>query len=462
MIFQRIESAGIAHNSYFIGSGSSAAVIDPRRDCQVYVDYAQQKGLKIKHILETHRNEDYVVGSIELNNITGAEIYHGPGLDWKYGSTLRDGQQFRIGNLRLTAMHTPGHTDESMSYAVADLATGQATVMVFTGDALFVGDVGRTDLYGPDEASRLASDLYDSIFNKLLPLGDGVVLCPAHGGGSVCGLHIASRAESTIGIERIQNPSLQKKDKHEFIEYKLAEKPEKPPYFSQMESYNLQGPPLLGCLPLPAPLTPAEFRGERDRGAILVDTSEPAAFGGAHIKSAYSIWLEGLPIFAGWVLPYDKPILLVLEDQSHLERAVRYMVRDGYDRIIGYLRDGIEGWYNAGFPTESLPLLSVHQLKNMLDRHEKLVVLDTRGQDEWESGHIAGSLHIYVGYLEQRLAKVPRGKPIAVICNVGHRAGLGASILLRAGYPEVHNVLGSVKAWIAAGFPVTTDEGLER
>lgn len=437
-------------------------MIDPRRDCQVYVDYAQQKGLRIKHILETHRNEDYVVGSIELNSITGAEIYHGPGLDWKYGNTLRDGQQFRIGNLRLMAMHTPGHTDESMSYAVADLATGQATVMVFTGDALFVGDVGRTDLYGPDEASRLASDLYDSIFNKLLPLGDGVVLCPAHGGGSVCGLHIASRAESTIGIERIQNPALQKKDKHEFVRYKLAEKPEKPPYFSQMETYNLQGPPLLGCLPLPAPLTPAEFRGERDRGAILVDTSEPAAFGGAHIKGAYSIWLEGLPIFAGWVLPYDKPILLVLEDQSHLERAVRYLIRAGYDRIIGYLRDGIEGWYNAGFPTQSLPLLSVHQLKNMLDRHEKLVVLDTRGQDEWESGHIAGSLHIYVGHLEQRLAEVPGDKPIAVICNVGHRAGLGASILLRAGYPEVYNVLGSVRAWIAAGFPVTTDEGLER
>jgi hydroxyacylglutathione hydrolase len=462
LIFERIESAGIAHNSYFIGSGGSAVVIDPRRDCQVYVDYAQQKGLRIKHILETHRNEDYVVGSIELNSITGAEIYHGPGLDWKYGNTLRDGQQFRIGNLRLMAMHTPGHTDESMSYAVADLATGQATVMVFTGDALFVGDVGRTDLYGPDEASRLASDLYDSIFNKLLPLGDGVVLCPAHGGGSVCGLHIASRAESTIGIERIQNPALQKKDKHEFVRYKLAEKPEKPPYFSQMETYNLQGPPLLGCLPLPAPLTPAEFRGERDRGAILVDTSEPAAFGGAHIKGAYSIWLEGLPIFAGWVLPYDKPILLVLEDQSHLERAVRYLIRAGYDRIIGYLRDGIEGWYNAGFPTQSLPLLSVHQLKNMLDRHEKLVVLDTRGQDEWESGHIAGSLHIYVGHLEQRLAEVPGDKPIAVICNVGHRAGLGASILLRAGYPEVYNVLGSVRAWIAAGFPVTTDEGLER
>jgi len=461
MIFERIKSAGIAHNSYLIGSGSDAAVIDPRRDCQVYVDLVQGKGLKIKYVFETHRNEDYVIGSVELNNMTGAEIYHGPGLNWKYGNALKDGQQFRIGRLRLTAIHTPGHTDESISYAVADLATGEAIVMVFTGDALFVGDVGRTDLYGPEETSRLASNLYGTIFDKLLPLGDSVILCPAHGGGSVCGLRIANRDESTIGIERIQNPVLQIKDKREFVKYKLAEKPERPHYFSQMEKLNLEGPPLLGCLPLPAPLTPTEFGKKMDKGALVVDTSEPAAFGGAHIKGAYSIWLEGLPIFAGWVLPYDKPILLVLEDQSHLERAVRYLIRAGYDTITGYLRDGTEGWYNAGLPTESLPLLSVHQLKRMLDRGEELLVLDTRGQDEWESGHIAGSLHVYVGYLEQRLAEIPRGKPIAVICTVGHRAGLGASILLRAGYPNVHNILGSVKAWVAAGFPVTTGEALE-
>jgi hydroxyacylglutathione hydrolase len=456
MIFERVKAAGIAHNSYLIGSGSEAAVIDPRRDCQVYIDSAQQKGLKIKYIFETHRNEDYVIGSVELNNITGAEIYHGPGLSWKYGNTLQDKQEFRVGKLRLTAIHTPGHTDESMSYAIADLATGETMVMVFTGDTLFVSDVGRTDLYGTEEAPRLASNLYDSIFNKLLPLGDGIILCPAHGAGSVCGLHIANRDESTLGIERVQNPVLQIKDRDEFVKYKLAEQPERPYYFRQMEKFNLEGPPLLGCLPLPSPLTPTEFRREMEEGAVVVDTSEPAAFGGVHIENAYSIWLEGLPVFAGWVLPYDKPILLVLEDQSHLERAVRYLIRAGYDQITGYLRDGTEGWYNAGLPTQNLPLLSVHQLKGALDQGDKLMVLDTRGQDEWESGHIAGSLHIYVGHLEHRLAEVPKNIPIAVICNVGHRAGLGASILLRAGYLRVYNVLGSVKAWIAAGFPVTT------
>ncbi len=427
MIFERIKSEGIAHNSYLIGSGNDAAVIDPRRDCQVYVELAQQHGLKIKHIFETHRNEDYLIGSPELKELTEAEIHHGPGLEWKYGNTLRNGQEFRLGSLRLTAIHTPGHTDDSMSYAVADLSSGKATVMVFTGDVLFVGDVGRTDLYGREHASKLASTLYDSIFNRLLSLGDGVILCPAHGAGSVCGMNIGDRDESTLGLERVQNPMLQK-NRDDFIKHKVAEQPETPYYFRQMEKYNLEGPPLLGCMPLPSPLNPAEFRGEMEKGTLLVDASEPAAFGGAHIKGAYSIWLDGLPAFASWVLPYDKPILLVLEDQCHLERAVRYLIRAGYDRIVGYLKGGTEGWYNAGVPTESLPLLSVYQLKDRIDRGEELLVLDARGQSEWNSGHIEGALHIYGGHLEARLAEIPRDRPVAVICSVGHRAGLGASI----------------------------------
>jgi hydroxyacylglutathione hydrolase len=192
-------------------------------------------------------------------------------------------------------------------------------------------------------------------------------------------------------------------------------------------------------------------------GAVVVDTSEPSAFGGAHIKGAYSIWLEGLPVFGGWVLPCDKPLLLVLEAQSHIDKAVRCLIRAGYNRITGFLKGGIEGWYNAGYPTESLPLLSVHRLKEMLDKGEDLLVLDARDQDEWESGHIEGALHIYVGHLEERLGEVPENKPVAVICTVGHRAGLGASILLRAGFKQVYNVLGSVTAWVAAGFPGVTE-----
>jgi hydroxyacylglutathione hydrolase len=211
MIFERIKSEGLAHLSYFIGSEDEAVVIDPRRDCQVYVDLARREGMTIKYIFETHRNEDYIVGSLELKNLTEAEIYHGRGLEFKYGNFVDDGQGFSFGKLKLTALHTPGHTDESMSYTLADLETGKEPVMVFTGDALFVGDVGRTDLYGPEEAPRMASNLYDSIFNKILPLGDQVILCPAHGAGSVCGGAISKREYSTLGLERIYNPVLQKR-----------------------------------------------------------------------------------------------------------------------------------------------------------------------------------------------------------------------------------------------------------
>jgi hydroxyacylglutathione hydrolase len=457
MLFKRIKSEGLAHNSYFIGTGSSAVVIDPRRDVQIYLELALNYGMKIKYILETHRNEDFVIGSLELGYDSQAPIYHGPGLEWKYGNTLKDGQEFIVGRLKLTAIHTPGHTDESMSFLVTDLSSGKTPVMLFTGDTIFVGDTGRVDLYGNAEIPRMSSNLYDSIFKCILPLGDHVILCPAHGAGSVCGLNIADRDESTLGIERLQNPSLQHLKKDEFARLKSLELPERPPYFEKMEKYNLEGPPQLSCLPMPSPLTPSEFKKEIEKGSIVVDTSLPSAFGGAHILGSYSIWLEGLPGFAGWMLPYDKPILLVLEDQDHLKKAVTYLIRVGYDNIIGFLKDGIEGWYDAGLPTESLPLLSVHQLKEKLDRGEDLTILDARDQREWESGHIQGSLHIYVGHVESRVSEIPRSKPVAVVCSVGHRAGIAASVLLKAGFPQVYNVLGSVTAWRRAGFPLITD-----
>lgn len=454
MIFRRIRSPGLAHNSYFIGSENRAAVIDPRRDCEVYITLAQQEEVTIPYIFETHRNEDYVIGSAELSNQTGAEIYHGPGLEWKYGTTLHDGATFQIGTLRLTALHTPGHTDESVSYALADRESGDEPVMVFTGDALFVGDVGRIDLYGPEEAPRLASALYDSIFNKLLPLGDGVILCPAHGAGSVCGSHISAREESTLGIERLQNPLLQLRNKDDFVTHKVHEYHERPPYFRQMERYNLEGARLLRRLPIPPPLSPPEFKDEMERESVVIDARTPPAFGGAHIKSAYSIWLEGIPGYAGWVLPYETPLLLVLEYSDQLETAVRYLLRIGYDNIVGYLKGGIVAWYNAGFEVEQMGLSTVHELKYRLDRHEDILVLDVRDDKEWESGHIEGAQHIFVGHLQNHLDEISRDRPITVLCSIGHRASLAASILLRAGFTNVCcDVLGSIRAWNANQFP---------
>ncbi|MHA1132609.1 MAG: MBL fold metallo-hydrolase [Candidatus Helarchaeota archaeon] len=229
MFLKRIESEGLAHFSYLIGAKNEAIVIDPRRDCQVYYDLAREEEIKIKYIFETHRNEDYVIGSAELAHLAGAEIFHGAGLDFKYGTPIQDGQAFNFGDLILKALHTPGHTDESMSYTLHDPSAGSEPIMIFTGDALFIGDVGRIDLYGPEEAPRLAEALYDSIFDKILPLGDGVILLPAHGAGSVCGGNIATREYSTLGLERLQNPVLQK-SKEEFIQFKVSEEHDRPPY----------------------------------------------------------------------------------------------------------------------------------------------------------------------------------------------------------------------------------------
>jgi hydroxyacylglutathione hydrolase len=458
MIVERIKSERLAHNSYFIGSADTAAVIDPRRDCDVYIDLAQREEVSIKYIFETHRNEDYVVGSTELSHLTGAEIFHGPGLNWGYGTTLSDGDIFHVGDLKLTAVHTPGHTDESMSYALADRSSSEDPVMVFTGDALFVGDVGRTDLYGPEAAPRLAGALYDSIVNKILPLGDGVILCPAHGAGSACGGHISERDESTLGLERLHNPVLQLKTKDEFIAYKVREHHERPFYFQQMERYNLEGAPLLRKLPIPTPLTPLEFKDVMELGAVVVDARTPPAFGGAHIKGSYSIWLEGIPAYAGWVLSYETPILLVLECSDHLEKAVRYLVRLGYDNIAGYLSGGIAAWYDSGFVVDRMGLSTVQELKQRVDSRENVLILDVRDDNEWNEGHIKGALHIYFGHLQNRLNEIPRDRPLSIVCNVGHRASLAASILLRAGYTNVCcDVLGSMRAWSANEFPMTQE-----
>ncbi|MDP2217933.1 MAG: rhodanese-like domain-containing protein [Methanolobus sp.] len=454
MIFKRIKSDGLAHLSYFIGSGDEAVVIDPRRDCRIYADTARNEGMKIKYIFETHRNEDYVIGSLELERLTGAKIYHGRGVDFKYGNYVDEGQDFRFGSLGLTALHTPGHTDESMSYVLTDLEAGEEPVIVFTGDALFIGDVGRTDLYGPDEAPRMASNLYDSIFNKILPLGDGVILCPAHGAGSMCGGAIGTREHSTLGLERIQNPALRNTNKEDFVKYKLQERLEFPPYFRQMEKYNLEGPPLLHDEPSPELLSPHEFREKMENGGVVADARMPHSFGGAHIRDTYSIWLGGLPSFAGWVLPYNAPILLVLEDKEQLETAVRYLIRLGYDNVAGFLNGGIAAWYIEALPVEGFNLLSVHDLKNKLDADEELFILDVRSDDEWESGHIEGARHIYVGHVEENLDKVPKNCQVVVYCGSGRRSNIAASILKKNGYRKVFNVLGSMSAWKSAGYEV--------
>ncbi len=451
MLIQTVKSEIVSHLSYIIGNNNEAAVIDPRRDCKIYIKIAKNWGAKIKYIFETHRNEDYVIGSLELEKLTGATIFHGPGLPWGFGKIIQDNQEIKLGTLKVKALHTPGHSPDSTSYVLFDLESGEEPVMVFTGDTLFVGDVGRTDFLGEKMTPIMAGKLYDSINNKLFTLGDGVIVCPGHGSGSVCGGKIRQREISTIGIEKKTNPMLNL-SKDDFVKQKANENHQTPPYFKQMENYNLNGPPILGEIHT-HPLIPSEFKKIAE-DAYIIDTRTPAAFGAAHIKDSFSLTPKRL-LNVGWIADYDKPILLVVEDLEALDFATDNLFRLGLDKIAGYLEGGIEAWYKQGFPISKNGLLSVHELKKMIDTDQQITILDVRREKEWNDGHISGAMRIYLGQLPKQTDKIPKDKLVVVICKTGNRSSFGTSILLRAGFENVYNCLGGIEAWTKAGFKLT-------
>jgi len=457
MIFEKVRSEGLAHLSYVIGSGGSGAVIDPRRDCDEYLEIARDEDISIDFIFETHRHEDFVTGSLELAGMTGAKIFHGSKMDFGFGNPAEDGQEFELGDIVVRSIDTPGHTDESISLVISESGGGRVPLKVFSGDALFIGDVGRTDFLGPMEGRRLAAELYDSIHNRILPLGDGVMLCPAHGAGSVCGGLISVREESTLGLERKLNPRLQM-ERDEFIEFKSGEVLPTPPYFSLMERYNLEGPPVLGSLPVPGAVRPAELRRLLDEGANVVDTRFPPSYSGAHIPGSISIWFGGLPTVPGWVIPHDRPIVLVLANRDYAETAARYLTRLGYDDIRGYLCSGpeacgLEAWYAEAEPLGRLGIISVQELKVRIDEGSDLTIIDVRPEDGWNHGHIPGSMNVYSGEMLD-VEDIPREKPVITICNVGNMATHAASLLAAKGYGDISVVLGGMMAWKKAGYPV--------
>ncbi len=451
MILEIIKSEGLAHKSYFIGSNGEAAVIDPRRDCDAYVDYSKKHQMKITHIFETHRNEDYVIGSRELSKRVGAQIYHGKNLDFAYGNPVKEGDRFNVGSVELEILETPGHTEESISLVLKDKDVSDQVYMVFTGDALFAGEVGRTDLYGKDRVKDAAEKLYNSIFGKLLPLGDDVLVFPAHGSGSVCGKDIRESEYTTIGYEKKTSPMLQK-SKKQFIESKLNEKMVIAPYFDKMEEYNREGPPIICRLPYPHPMTINELKEHIGKYQV-VDVRIAPSFAGGHIPGTLNIWKYGLTYFAGWMLNYKDPIVIVDESNEHLDQIMRYLVRLGYDNIFGYLANGFTSWSVSGEDIEIVDTWSVHKLKEHL-KDESIFLLDVREIGEFEDGYIEGAHHIYVGYLKNRLKEVPKDKYIVVYCDTGNRASIATSVLKMNGYKRVVNVLGSIKAWKRAGYPL--------
>ncbi len=447
MIFEKVKSEGIAHNSYFVGSAGEAAVVDPRRDCDIYLNLSQAHNTKITHIFETHRNEDYVVGSVELSEVTGAEVYHGSQMDFAYGNDVREGDTFNIGNLLLEVLETPGHTKESISLTLKDTDMGDDVYMVFTGDVLFAGDVGRTDFF-EDEAEKMAEALYDSLFQKVLPLGDGVIVCPAHGAGSVCGAKLSEHEFTTVGYEKKTNPALQL-SKKEFVEYKTKEVLYKPPYFKKMEAYNKDGPPLLHGLPYLQPLSVKDL--VNCRNVQILDVRSPPSFAGGHIPNSINIWKDILPLFAGWMLTYEDFIVVVDENNQQLTDIVRYLIRLGYDNLLGYLAGGLSAWFKSAQPLEKVNTWSVHQLK---ENYKDIYLLDVREVRNWEEdGHIPGAHHVYVGELRNHLNEIPQ-TDVVVYCDSGFKTSLATSVLKSNGYKSVTGVLGGMAAWEKAGYPI--------
>lgn len=453
MFIERIKSDGLAHLSYLIGSKGEAAVIDPRRDCEIYLEVATANNSRITRIFETHRNEDLLSGSAVLAERTGASVFHGPNPagNVEYATTTRDGEEFEIGAIVLRVLETPGHTDDSLSFAIYDKEFPEGAFAVFTGDSLFVGDVGRCDFY-PDRAREVAGLLFDSL-RKLESLGDHVVIYPAHGAGSVCGSGMASREVSTIGHEKVNNPRLGIRDKDAFIEAKLSENHEHPPYFRYIEETNLSGAEPVSASLIPSPMTPGDLKNESAGNVTLVDVRSPSAFLGAHLHSSLSLPEDMISAFAGWFLKPDDSIVLIVEDVQQAERSARYLARIGYDNIRGYLASSLAAWAASGGDFGTIPVLDAEQVHaRVKNRPDKWRLLDVRKADEVRDEKIADANHLYLGELPGRLDELDRKNAYTVMCASGARATVAASLLSKSGFDNVDLFLGSLGAWKHEGF----------
>ncbi len=448
MFIQQFYDEGLAHLSYMIGDKKKAIVIDPHLDIADYLAFAQNKGVNITHIFETHRNEDYVIGSRSLSALTGAAIYHGQHLDFKYGEPVDEGDVFKINNIHIKIIETPGHTPESISLIIYDKSSSDSPYAVFTGDALFVGSVGRTDLWKTREEA--AGILYDSLYDKILPLGDHVLLYPAHGAGSVCGDGMGARNFSTIGFEKKYNDGLQAKDKKAFIEHQKARAFEVPPYFKEMEKRNQTAPDILIKLPQPKILKPENLEDDKIQ---LVDVRSPQAYASVSIPGSIAIPGDMLSKFAGWFLSYDKPIVLIAENDHELQTAVRHLIRIGYNKFKGWFK-GTHGWEITGKDYWHIPTIHAQQLKNRLEEDYSFTVLDVRTDKEWEAGHLPGAKHIYIGELMNKWKEIPQNGPVTTFCGSGKRALIAASILKQQKFAQVEVCFGSMMACKEIGCPI--------
>ncbi len=453
MLFDQIKSPGLAHFSYLIGDGAEAVVIDPRRDVDIYLEHARRAGMRITDVLETHRNEDYLIGSRELEQQTGSRIWHADAhLDYQYGQPVEAGQVWGVGRLKLRALPTPGHTPGAFSYLLLD--ADDNPWMVFTGDALFAGDVGRVDFLGEDRTEEMAGVLYDSLYQEILPLGDGVLVCPAHGAGSACGAEIAERPITSVGLEKRANPRLQHRTREAFVA-DVANVLPQPPYFAHMESRNLTGKPGLADVPAPRPLSPKAFAEEAGRDdAVVVDVRSELAFASSHVPGSYYLYKSSLEPLAGEFIPVDRRILLIddAEDPSTIMTRLR---RIGFDNIAGFLSGGMLSWNIQAREVAAVATLPVYALCQILDSKRDVHLLDVRKEEELATqGIIQNAQNIPINQIPARLDEIPSGRPIYVFCGSGLRATTVASLLKAAGFTDVTVALGGFGGWTSVTCPI--------
>jgi glyoxylase-like metal-dependent hydrolase (beta-lactamase superfamily II)/rhodanese-related sulfurtransferase/TusA-related sulfurtransferase len=458
MIFQQVVNEDSGCLSYLIGCGEAgqAVVIDPGRDrVNEYLRFARKKGLRIAHILETHTHADHISGNRDLAAATRASIHvhHSAGVAFEH-EDLRDGSTLRVGNVELRVAHTPGHTPDSISVFVTDHSRGPEPWFVLTGDLLFVGSVGRPDLGG----AGAAEDIWESLRRVLLPLDDLVEVYPAHGAGSSCGKAMSAKAGSTIGFERRFNPAFRFDDKRAFVEFIMAGIPPKPAAFDKIVAKN-KGLVALAAAK-PRPYSAREGREAIDQGAFVLDLREVAEFGEGHVPGAINVWIDG-PQFAeraAGLAPAGAPILL-MGAPSDVDRAVTTLSRVGVDDIVGFLQWGMVEWRSEGFPVETVPQITVHDLAAWLEEGRDVAVIDVRELSEWDEGHIDGALHLPMFEAVGRRAEVPDDRPKAVLCAGGLRSSAVIGALQRHGLGGFHNVTGGMAAWAKAGYAVSRQRG---
>jgi len=454
MIVQHFFVKGIAHSSYLLGGTKTCAIIDPRRDVDIYLDAAKSLDMEVTHILETHLHADFISGHMELADKIGATIYAPKAANCAFDHvSLVEGDTVTIEDMVLRVVETPGHTPEHISYVVVDEARGEDPAGVFCGDTLFVGDVGRPDLF-PGKAHELASQLYESLHEKLLTLPDFCEVYPAHGAGSLCGRAMSAKRTSTIGYERKYNAALQVKDREKFIASLTTDMPAAPDHFSRCSAINGSGPTLIGNLPGLEPLAPALFHERAGAGdTVVLDVRHYDAFGGQHVPGSYHIDVSGnFATFSGWILPPDKAILLVALDDAQAFEAAVWLRRVGLDRVIGYLKGGMFEWSKAGLQTAHIGQLSVDELHQMSTGDKNMTIVDVRAPNEYQGFHIEGAVNIPAPDLRERYRELDPAVPTVLICSTGHRSSLSASILRQHGFTDVFNGAGGMTAYAAAGY----------